>query len=200
VANRFLGQAGLRPAVLLVLVVLAVLAYLPAQFLPLISDDYEQIMVSRKYGSIDHWDDLFRDPLYRCRSVSIVLTWWLEKLFGVSPLALNLFSLALHIFNTFLVAALGLWPRIGWRISLPAAAFFAIAEGHQEAVIWYAALPELNVFTFTMAAFLLWVFWLERGGWGYYTGALAAFVLALLSKETAAALVGLHSLRSDAAE
>ena len=192
--NRFLDQGQLRPVGLLVLVVLAVLAYLPAQFVPLISDDYEQITVSRKYGSIDRWDDLFRDPLYRCRSVSIVLTWWLEKLAGVAPLALTLFSLLVHVLNTLLVGALGLWPRIGWRISLPAAAFFAVAEGHQEAVIWYAALPELNVFTFTLIAFLCWVLWLERGNWFLYAGTLAAFVLALFSKESGVAVIGLQAL------
>jgi hypothetical protein len=192
VVNRLFDRGQPRPAALVVLVVLAVLAYLPAQFLPPISDDYEQVSVSRRYGSFENWDSLLRDPLYRCRSVSIVLTWWLEKLGGFA--ILNALSLLFHILNTFLVAALGLWHRIGWRISLPAAAFFAVAEGHQEAVIWYAALPELNVFTFTMLAFLCWILWLERGGARYYAGAAAAFLVALLSKESAAALVGLQVL------
>lgn len=193
-ANRFLRGAGLRPAIVLLLVSLAVLAYTPAQFLPLISDDYEQISVSRRYGAVENWDDLLRDPLYRCRSVSIVMTWWLEKLVGVWPPAFNVVSLLLHVLNTLLVAALGLWPRVGWRISVPAAAFFAVAEGHQEAVIWYAAVPELNVFFFTGVGFLCWVLWLERHDKRLYAGSLVAFAFALLSKESGVALVGLQAL------
>jgi hypothetical protein len=114
----------------------------------------------------------------------------------VTPLAFNLTSLALHILNTFLVAALGVWKPIGWRISIPAAAFFAIAEGHQEAVIWFAASPELNVFTFILLGFICWVAWLQserRSAW-LYTGCVAAFLAALLSKESAVAFVGLQAV------
>jgi hypothetical protein len=194
VVNRSLSVPGLRLAVILLLVGLAVLAYVPAQFLPLISDDYEQISVSRRYGPVANWDDLLRDPLYRCRSVSIVMTWWLEKLVGFWPPAFNVLSLLLHVVNTLLVAAFGLWPRVGWRISVPAAAFFAVAEGHQEAVIWYAAVPELNVFFFAATGFLAWVLWLEREDSRLYAVSLAAFVLALFSKESGVAVVGAQAL------
>jgi hypothetical protein len=58
--------------------------------------------------------------------MSILITYWTEKLFGFVP-----------------------------------AAFFAVAEGHQEAVIWYAALSQLLVFTFVIASFILWVLWIQ---------------------------------------
>ena len=115
---------------------------------------------------------------------------------GLEPLAYNLTNLFFHILNTFLVAALGLWRPIGSRVSIPAAAYFAVAEGHQEAVIWFAALPDLNVFTFTLAAFLAWVLWIQddcNSVWRYAV-ALGCFLVALVSKESAVALVGLQAL------
>jgi hypothetical protein len=175
---------------------LAVLAYGRTLLLPLISDDYGCVETAIKYGSIDGWGDLLRDPLYRCRALSNVIGYWLYQWFDLEPFAYRVSSLFFHILNTFLVAALGLWKPIGSRVSLPAAAYFAVAEGHQEAVIWFAALPDLNVFTFTLAAFLAWVLWVQdncKSVWRYAL-ALGCFLVALLSKESAVALVGLQVL------
>src|SRR5262249_48643856 len=89
---------------------LGVIAYLPAQRLPLIADDYVQIQLGRDYGPVSSWPALVKDPLYRCRATSIWFTHWTELLFGVEPLAFNLSSLFLHIVNVVLVFCLGLWP------------------------------------------------------------------------------------------
>jgi hypothetical protein len=190
-----LRPPGRKGLVWLVLAALAVLAYAPAQSLPFISDDYVHIQLARGFGGPDGWPDLLRDPLYRCRAVSNVVSYYVDRWFGVEPFAFNLTSLLMHIGNTFLVAALGMWRPIGWRVSIPAAAFFAVAEGHQEAVIWFAASPELNVFTFVLLAFLFWVKWLqdERRPAVLYAGALLAFLAALFSKESAVAFVGLQA-------
>lgn len=181
---------------LLVPAALALLAYLPSLSLPFISDDYIQISLARHYGPVSGWKELASDALYRCRATSLILTWWTERLFGLHPLPYTISSLVLHIFNTWLVLALGAWNRIGWRVSFLAAAFFAVYEGHQEAVIWYAAIPELLVFFFSLAALLWWIGWLDSGGKRprYYAAALACFVLALFSKESAVAVVGLMLL------
>jgi hypothetical protein len=171
-----------------VLAALATLAYLPSQQLPFISDDYIQIDLGRKYGAVAGWADLFADPLYRCRATSLVLTYWTERWFGLDPLAFNLSSLVVHTANAALIFALGAWPLIGWRVSAAAACFFAVYEGHQEAVIWYAALPELLVFFFTLLCCLAWIGWMRRGGAKWWAAALCAFVLALASKESAVAV------------
>lgn len=189
------SQAWLRASlrVFIVLAALAALAYVPALTLPFISDDYIQISLARDYGPVSGWQALASDALYRCRATSLVMTYWTERLFGLRPLAFNWSSLLLHIFNVWLVFALGAWRRIGWRISAVAAGFFAIYEGHQEAVIWYAALPELLVFFFSLAALVCWILWLESGErrrW-YYAASLVLFLLALASKESAVAVVGL---------
>ena len=166
--------------------VLCLLAYWRALSLPLISDDYLQIQLGRDYGPMTHWRDLARDALYRCRATSILITYWTERLFSATPLVLNVSSLLLHVLNTWLVLALGYWRIIGWRVAAVAACFFAVYQGHQEAVMWYAALPELLVFLFTVASFLCWIAWLQKEQWRevWYAAGLALYILALLSKES----------------
>lgn len=181
-----------RALALAALAILCVLAYLPSLALPFIADDYVQIRLARDWGPVSGWPSLAADALYRSRATSLVMTYWTERVFGLEPLPYRLSSLLLHILNTWLVLALGRWRVIGPRVALPAAAFFAIYEGHQEAVIWYAALPELLVFTFVLLCFLAWIRWLETGRWPWYAAALGAFLFALYSKESAVAALGLQ--------
>lgn len=195
-ALPFLPQASVGRRVSLILAALALLAVLPylrSLSLPFISDDYVQIGLARTFVPPSGWRMLAADVLYRCRTTSLVMTYWTDAWFGLTPLAFNLSSLLVHILNTWLVFALGMWRPVGWRIAALAAAFFAVYEGHQEAVIWYAALPELLVFFFALLAFLFWVRWIQSpaGGAGNWLVALACFVLALASKESAVAVVPL---------
>jgi hypothetical protein len=172
------------------LAILAIVPYLPFLKLPLISDDYVQIHLGRELGGWSGLPSLALDPLYRCRATSLWLTHFVDSLFGPVALAFSVTGVLLHVVNTWLVFALGRWRIIGYRVSAIAAAFFAIYEGHQEAVVWHAASPELLVFAFSMLALLSWIEWLQSGARSnrFYAAALAAFVLALLSKESAAVL------------
>lgn len=163
---------------------LALLAYVPFLALPLISDDYVQIYLARQFAPVDGWKSLFDDVLYRSRATSLLLTYAVDWLAGLDPTAHRLLNLLLHMMNVALVVLLGSWPKIGWRISLPAGFFFAIHEGHQEAVVWSAALPELLVFLFGVGSLLLWMH-------GRPAAASSAFLLALLSKESAVAILPL---------
>lgn len=181
---------------LICLSILSLLAYGRALGLPFIADDYIQIQFARDYGPVSQWPALFHDALYRCRATSLVLTYWTERAFGLYPLAFNLSSLLLHVLNSMLVFALGFWRPVGWKISAIAAGFFAISERHSEAIIWYAAVPELLVFLFSVAGFLCWVCWLQsrKRPIAAYAGAFGFFLLALLSKESAVAVVPLYIL------
>ena len=67
-----------------------------------------------------------------------------------------------------------------------AAAFFAVAEGHQEAVMWFTAINELWMFLFGAAALLCWM----RGS----RAGIPLFALALLSKESAVIFLPLFLL------
>ena len=177
----------------LVLGGLAVLPYVLVPNQPFISDDYLQISLGRQYGPPSGWSALAGDPLYRARATSLVLTYFTERFFGFSPLPFYLSAILLHVLNTWLLFALTLRLGMVRRIALCAAAFFAVYEGHQEAVMWYAALHELLVFFFSLITVILWKLWDEdrRPRGLYYASALAAFSLALLSKESAVVLVPL---------
>ncbi len=185
-----------RWAVLFASAGLSVVAYLRALGLPFISDDYLQIALARQFGPLSGWTSLASDALYRCRATSLVLTYWTERLLGLDPALFRVSSLVLHILNTWLVFALGCWRPVGWRVSALAACFFAFYLGHQEAVIWYAALPELLVFFFGLASLLCWILWLQgtSGRPWLYGASLALFTLALLSKESGVVVVGLMLL------
>lgn len=186
------GQAGWNhPSALILLAALAVYPYLWAVDLPLISDDYEQIYRARLYGPITGWRHLLADPLYRSRATSLLLTYWTEQAFRTQPEVLNLSSLALHVLNTWLLYALCLLIPLGPRLAAAGAGSFAVHHAHQEAVTWYAAVPELLVFLFAVAALLAWLLHLRDSLRRYYWAALAFFVLALASKESAVAIAPL---------
>jgi len=191
--DRFGFSPQTAAVMLLFLTALSFLAYGRALQLPFISDDYVQVQLARDYGPVSGWPALAHDALYRCRATSLVLTYWTERAFGLDPFVFRFSSLALHILGSFLVFALGSWRPIGWKVAALAACFFAVSQRHSEAVIWYAALPELLVFLFSLASFLCWVHWLQTRSHqaAAYGGAFVFYLLALLSKESAVAIVPL---------
>jgi len=170
-----------RPRALAALAILAVLAYAPALSLPLIEDDYPMITEGQAYGSAAGFPVLWANTVFRVRATSYWTTGLLWKTFHLNPAAFHAASLALHILNTWLVYALALaWPRMRAG-ALWAGVFFAVAEGHQEAVMWYTAINELLVFGFGIGAL---VCWLDRRRWLRVAG-VVFYALACLSKETA---------------
>jgi hypothetical protein len=95
----------------------------------------------------------------------------------------------LHIINTWLIyfACLA-WPRTR-SAALWAAGFFAVHEGHQEAVMWFSGIAELLQFLFGGLALLCWM----RGRWWNAAG-IVCFALALISKESAVVFLALFLL------
>ena len=184
-----------RAAVLLALLVWV--AYGSTANLALISDDYVYLVKAREYAAPASWGALFSDELYRSRATTIWITAFLERLFGLVPLAYNVTSMTVHALNVLLVYGLGRWRLIGWPVALGAAAFFAIAERPHEAIMWYSALPDLLAFTFCLTAVHGYLGWLEgRQTWSClaYGGTLVSFALGLLSKESAASVVAFLGL------
>jgi len=164
---------------------LALAAYGRSLGYPFISDDYIQILFGQEFTG--NWSKLAADPLYRCRASSLLLTAATEKLFGLQPVAYHLTSVLLHVVNALLV--LGFLRGLGCRreVALAAAAFFTVYESHQEAVIWYAAVPEQLMLAFSLGSLILWRRWrdqLARSGL-CYAASLLLFVIGLFSKESA---------------
>lgn len=182
--------------VALCIVLLSFLLYIPFLTVPFLPDDYLQITMARKLGSISQWPRLFEDPLFRNRATSIVMTHWTDWLFPLSPIAFGISSILLHAFNSLLVYGLGSARSIGWQLSALTAMVFALQERHHEAVVWYASQPELLVFTFVLITLLLWLRWLHGKGRAVllWPPMLLSFAMALLSKESAVAAVPLLML------
>ena len=176
------------------LAVLAIIAYLPILQFPFISDDYTQIAWSRAWGPPSGWAELWRTPGFRFRFTYVELSWLLDRFFGFIPLPFYVVSLILHVLCTWMVYATGLWNRIGFSVALPAAVFFAVYEGHQEAVMWLAASMELLLFLFGVSAFLCWILFLQNRRWTWYAASLMCFLLAAMSKESAVVLPALMAL------
>ena len=155
---------------------MALLAYAPALSLPFIEDDYGNIGYTLDYGAFD--------PVFRARATSHWLIAGLWNAFGLAPAPFHAASLLLHILNCWLLYALvaraltGAGFRHATIVALFTASFFAVHEGHQEAVMWFSACNELLQFLFGAAALLLWLR-------GRTPASAACFALALVSKESA---------------
>jgi hypothetical protein len=183
-------------AELLFLAVLAFLAYAPSLNIQLIADDYPNLSQARSWGAPDGMTTLLGDAQFRLRSTSYWVMCALWNAAGMNPPVYHTASLFLHICNTWLVLALGrAWPpmRTG---AFFAAAFFAVHEGHQEAVMWFSAINELLMFFFGLAALACWArdCAAERPSWKLSASGVALFGLALLSKESAVVLLPLFLL------
>lgn len=177
------------------LALLAIVAYLPTLRQPLLEDDYPHLTLAQHYGDPANWRDLAAHP-FRFRATA---EWFLfagYRMFGTHPAGYYALTIALHILATWLVYAMGIWPVLGYELSAWAAAFFAVYEGHQEAVMWVSACNELWQFLFVAGAFVCWLGFLNakrRRRW-YYASGLVCFAFALLSKESAPAFVVLLAL------
>jgi hypothetical membrane protein len=177
--------------VLLALAAVAFAVYAPFLTMPPLVDDYGHARLAERYGPVDGWGELFRDPLYRCRATSLWLTAALLELAGFSTTAFHLASLALHALNAWLLYALGSCRWIGWTAAAAAALVFTANERPHEAVIWFASIHEPLVMAFVLCALLAWLRWLEGGSRLWLLAVAAAWVLALLSKESGVALAAL---------
>jgi len=164
--------------------VLAFVAYLPLLSFPFISDNYTEIPLSIGYGSWHGLSALFANPVFHFRLSYIFANAWIANLFGFTPRPFYGASIIFHVLCVCLVWGTGVWRKIGWKASAWAAGFFAVYEGHQEAVMWLAGWPELFLVLFGGSCFLCWVLWLQSGRWWLYALACFLFVAALFSKES----------------
>jgi hypothetical protein len=162
---------------------LCALAYAPTLNLPLMEDDYPNIAQALKFGSPAA---PLGDPIFRMRATSYWTMQGLYRTFRMFPPAYHATSLVLHIANAWLVyLALLAWPQTRGA-AIWAAGFFAVHEGHQEAVMWFSAMNELLQFFFGVMA--LWL-WMRGRRWLAFS--LICFALALISKESAVLFIAL---------
>jgi hypothetical protein len=194
-----------------ILTFLAVVAYLPALTQPLLEDDYPNLARARLLGAPDAWRQL-ATTVFRLRATSEWLFWATYRAFGLWAPGYYAVTILLHVLNTWMVYAAGksidaegasapMSPGVAgtsacstFGTAFWAAAFFAIAEGHQEAVMWFSACNELLQFLFGVAAVVAWLRFLESGSKAWYAGCVALFALTLISKESAPVFAILFAL------
>jgi hypothetical protein len=188
----------LRAAVWLVLLGAATLPNLYGLQVGFLADDFGLLRAARL---ADGPLDAIRIAPLRVfhRPVSQVLWWVGLHLWNGSPLGYHLLSVLLHAGNTALLYVLARRYTGSVYGGAMAALLFAVHPLHVEATTWAAAQPDLLCTAFSLSS--MWC--VER----YVTarhgsrarlalsGALAAFLLALWSKETAMALPGVVFLR-----
>ncbi len=188
-------RGGTRVVVLgiIALHLAALLPFVPFLSLPGISDDYQQIGLGRDFISVEGMPKLIGDALYRCRATSLVWTRALDAMVGPDIFVHRLGSVWLHALNGMLLVMFGSIPAIGYRRAFLTALAFLLMNGHQEAIVWVAAVHDLFVFGFAMGSLLCWVHWLRTRQTGWLLGVFPLFLLALYSKESAAALPLLYA-------
>lgn len=170
---------------ILLLAGLCLVAYLPAFNNGFISDDY--VILGRLDPLRHDLLYLFAMPPECFRFTSYVCFGILRFLFSYHSVAYYAFNLLLHLINSILLWKLLTRITRSPQIAYLGAALFASAQGHQEAIMWLAAMNETLLGMGFLAFWLLW----ERGS-AVWSGLI--YAASLFSKESALVFVGLISL------
>ncbi|MBZ5497480.1 MAG: hypothetical protein LAP85_13850 [Acidobacteriia bacterium] len=179
------GRLPRDAGVVLLLAGLCAVAYLPCVNNGFISDDF---VILGRLDALQHdFLYLFSIPPECFRLTSYIFFGMLRFLFGYHPAWYYAFNLLLHLINSILIWQLLTRLMQSSRIGLLAAVFFASIQGHQEAVMWLAAMNETLLGLCLLACLLLW----ERGHGAWSS---LVFLAGLFSKESALALLGLLPL------
>jgi Dolichyl-phosphate-mannose-protein mannosyltransferase len=184
-----------RPRLMLLLAALCLATYAATLNVPLFEDEYPTLTLAAQYGAPHQAAALYQNPIYRTRATTYWVMAAVARVSGLAPAGFRLASLIFHILATWLVYGLArMWTPMR-PAALWAALLFAVAEGHQEAVIWFAGFTEPAMLVFGLASVLCW---LRAGqsarGWFWETASVLLFALALISKETAPILLPLFLL------
>ena len=161
-----------------------------------ISDDFTlmRFMQALELNPLYIWEALSSSEFFRI--ASYVYFWLCFHVFGLNAKAFYWTGIGLHTIIALLVY---LWiVRVtGNRLaSWTSALFFCAYAIHQEAVMWISAANELILVLNCMVFLLLWERYLDATNKGMrYALALAAFAIALFSKEAAVVLAPLAFLR-----
>ena len=180
---------------LLALALLCALAYGPNLSIPLLEDDYPNLNMALTYGAPGGLAAIAQSAVFRLRATSFWAMYALWQVFHATSWGYHLFSLFLHIANVWLAFGIALaWPRMR-PFAFWAAAFFAVAEGHQEGVMWMSGMNEPLMFFFGGASLLCWLLAWRPGSRGWLLPASAVlFAFSLLSKESAVIFLPLFLL------
>ena len=193
------------------LLVVTCLIYAEAVTFPFLNLDDTTFIVGNEYAH--HWASLpsfftvsggsnfvyksanFTNYYRPINSVWVLLNY---KLFGLHPALWHLLAIAMYLLGVWLLS------RVVWHltrddfIAFAAALFYALHPMHVEGVVWLSgATLETPLNVFFLGGFLAYLLWREDGRIVQLTCCVLLTLLALLTKEAAAALpvlIALHAL------
>jgi len=169
---------------------LALAAGLYALHFPLyfINEDFNHLFNLRQFTLSMLGKGLLRgyiwDPYY-FRPVGIATLWLDCQLWHENPAGYHLTNLLLHLAGVLGLFFLCRSLELGRQAAATAAMVFALLPVQAEAVAWVGARFDPLVTALVVWSLLLYSRFRRTGRWGWYVGALVAFLLASLSKENA---------------
>ena len=194
------NQSQVGHAIFLRVALLATgLAYLPTIGFGFVYDDVLQICMNE---SIQSWSNLplwFSKQVWAFLNVNMAgayyrpmfLTWLAANytLFGFVPGWWHLATIAAHVVATALVYQVAnRLLRDRWMAAV-AALLFGVNPAHIECVAWISGVPEVLLACWVLGSLLMFVHWREHRRIYALLASLAMYAVALLTKETALALV-----------
>jgi protein O-mannosyl-transferase len=201
-------------AIACVLLVLCVFCYGNTLKNSFVYDDDQQVLENQYIKSWHYLPKIFSTTVWAFQgeigtsnyyrplmTFSYLLLW---QAFPDLPFGFHLFNLALNMGVVLLVFYSGQALFRDRRIGFFSALLFAVHPVHTEAVAWIAAVPDLEATLFCLVTFLLFARSVPDG-WRRQIPIVAAYFLALLSKEPALLLAPLlifyeHNVRDDRGE
>jgi len=167
---------------------LALAAFLPVLFSGLLSDDFTVIEFVLRKGHYPHeWPD--RLPANVFRPLSMALLHAQGALWGTTALLFHAVSIAVHTVNAWLIYRIARALQVEHVWAAAAGIVFLASGAHTEAVAWISAQPDLFAAVFGLTALLALVEYRIGGRKSALGICCAAYLLALLCKESAATLI-----------
>jgi hypothetical protein len=123
------------------------------------------------------------------RPIVALYFWLATPLFGGSPVLFHWANNLLHATNGVLVFIVAMALGYRWGFAAAAAMFFVTMPAYVEAVAWVSALAEPVATFFALISLYGLVRGRRDGGWTWTLLSIGAFVLALMSHESAAVLL-----------
>lgn len=153
-------------------------------------DDFEWIDKVKDLGRkpLSIFNPVVHPPTSYVTPMGYIVFWLNYKLFGLSPFGYHLFSLILHILNSYLVVYLVWLLSSNLGLAALTGLFFATNFAITDAVVWPSAYVDTVMFFFYTASLIAFLVFSTSRSIRYYILSLFLFILSLSAKGTALTL------------